>query len=116
MSVETLPSGNYRVEWRDENGVKQRQWFPKGHKAEAIAFDGRMKMLKLQGGLEAFTADRQTLAEYHDGPWIDHLATLEPNNEQGLRADLAQSRRAAPRQGAAARSARRARARVRRHA
>ena len=60
MSVETLPSGNYRVIWKDENGRKQRQAFPKGQKAAAEAFDAEMKMRKFHGTLGTVVAGRQT--------------------------------------------------------
>src|SRR5829696_192814 len=75
MSVETLPSGSHRVIWRDENGAKQRQWFPKGQKREAVAFDGEMRMRKLAGTAGLVAAGRQTLADYWDGPFADHLAS-----------------------------------------
>lgn len=83
MSIETRPSGNYRVVWRDENGEKQTRAFPKGQKEAAKAFDGKMASRKFEGTADAVVLGRATLDAYWSGEFADHLATKAPRTQKG---------------------------------
>jgi hypothetical protein len=85
MSVHKLPSGSWRVMWRDDSGKQRSQTFPRGQKAEADAFDGQMRARKLAGTSGLVIAGRQTLADYWAGPFADHLG--QPDRSERTRRD-----------------------------
>jgi site-specific recombinase XerD len=78
MSVDTLPSGSYRVRWKDEAGAPRSRTFPRGMKAEADDFDREVKRMKVRGELDLYEGGRLTLADYADEFWRPHVEGLAP--------------------------------------
>ena len=68
--------GGWITRYRDEHGKQRTRKFEL--KADADAFDRKIKEANARGDLDLLNAGLLTLAEYHDGAWSDHLVTLAP--------------------------------------
>src|SRR5262245_3587850 len=90
MSIHTIKrqSGRvYKVAWRDEAGRQRSRTFSR--KADAEAWEAKIKLAKRQGELSQLDAGRQTLKEFADDWWrlhaVPHLATSTRKTYEVLR-------------------------------